>query len=885
MWKHTIHGSNSRIFTRGIRTRTPIKIKLNTTQQQQKTENLTQPPPQPPTPSITKRSKFSTNPTSTTTTSGINEILQKLNFKQPKEIEAELIEKFKHDGMEVDKEFIQNMINESIKEQETLKNYITDPSNTINNVNTQEINRYIDWIITDGTEKLKTQKIDKFKEKVKLRNKLNDFLLNPDHEQSMDPEPLTNAFATVQQLNELNSDVSSSLDHLPILLKELNKFKNTEILESISIDKISSLYQISTQIINLQTREKCIYLCGKLLYKALVKEYGPRARPDIINEKFYIESCIKFNDLKTASQLYTSRLEKDVNVQNQRFWYELGISINISQYSEFNDLQHLDHSIDLVNEIRSKWGYVNNLSLIDCLKRCCLKGNFEDALWFWDEIKLNLAEFGIVEKIKVPETKLYGDNEIDKVFNYYNRIEPIFYDGLIECIFPFLSGKKFNEAMEILNHVYQFDHQFIYYFVENFGKNFRYSGRELFLIYLENNKADELNTFLIDELKPLQNIRCASIEEANIIEEINVYLERLTKLKSKNLSKIKDLHEIIQSGERLGSFDVKAIIKILLQHKSTTSYTLACKIIYQMNDHKLNNINDSILPISTSHIYTEFFQQFLSQSNPRINEINKFLNLMIQYDIKLDQKLANKIIISYINKKLFSEAIKFIETFIFSDNPISVQEIKISKSDSNNLYTAIFLAYYRSISTGMLEKKVTNLRSSSLRYYIRKMMDNKIDNNFTIQESIGALLAYGDYDGLICLIQWYGLNIGDIKFDLVLAIKTKLELSILKAEKYLKLNSTNHNHHPYENKIETYRLNFGIQSLQNDLKIKRDFAWQEVALVVYNYADLFGYKSSFSKDDPFSMLIPDVERVKNRQNFEAALEKSQDYFDLPHWNP
>lgn len=901
---------------RGLRTRSPIKVKIASSKDKdeiQENENINRETKDSR--KILRRSRFDNGLQRGNGIDGsdsVNSIIQQMQFKDPQEIKKELISRFKKDNVDVDDEFIEKMIAESIKEKNLVSEYIKDPSITLSKVSQDEINKYIDWIIEDGSNRIESQQKDGYRRKVELREKLDEFMVN--EQGDSDPETMTKAFTMAQELSILNSE--SSLDKLPIFLTHLSKMSNSELQSSVSLDKYAKLYELSTQIVDLNKRDKCIYLCGKLLYGALLRELGPRARPDPINEKFFIESCIRYEDLDHALALFESRKDKDV--KDERFWYELGVFIHLSRYSknvssdltrqkknegkdedEIND--DLDKAIDLIQDIRNKWGYVHNLVLIDGLKRCCVNGDIESACWFWEEIELNINDLGIVNDIKVPDTKLLDESEKEKVYNYYNRIEPVSYAGLIEIIFSFIGGLNFENGLNILSKVIEIDNNFIYEFVKKFSSQFKYSGRELFLIELENDKLSNENSdkylpvirdYLIDEIKPLQKTRCSSFEEAKLVEDINIYLERLNILKGKNLSKINDLEEIIQSGEKLTSFDVKSLLSILLEHKSATSFQLACRIISQMNEHKSNGVNNSILPVANSYAYTEFCKQFLSQSNPRVKEINQFLDMMIQYDIKLDQTLANKIIISFISKKLYTESIKFIETYLFTENPIAIDKIRLGKPGTKNLWTTAFVAYYKSVVAGSLTNELFKERLQSLHSFIKHMMDEQVDDDFTIQEAIGTLLSYGDFQGTICLLQWYGETINQnrgnlLKFELVLAIKTKLEVSITKAEKYLKRNNKNHNNgnHVYQERIVNYRKEFGIYSLHDDMKDKKDVPWQEVAMIIYKYADLFCYKSTYSRDDPFSMILSDAERYRNKEIFQREIEELLAFYGLPKWEP
>lgn len=872
------------ILTRGVRTRVPIKP-LRKKEEPFSTPTMGQPEQAGPNDKPeNKDPRYTLSKFSKDNTDFVSRIISKMKFKTPDQIKAELSARFEKDGIEVDEEFIDQMITQSTREECSVREYISNPKKAMDKINEEEINSYVDWIINDGFERLQTQKRDLHKRKMELREKLNDFMMN-ENTNTGDPKALTNAFQMAQEMTMLNSD--SSLDKLPILLKHLTKLSNADLQKSVELGKYAALYEISTQLLEDHNRDMCIYLCGKLLYSALGREYGPRARPDAINEKFFIESCMKFDDNDRALELFLSRRDKDV--KNERFWVELGAHVYLSRYSKTGDTKELDSGIELINETRDRWEYTSNILLIDGLKRCCTKGNFEDAEWFWEEIEINIDRHGIVKQIEVPEAKLFDENERNKVFQYYNRVEPLSYDSLLECIFAFIGSMKIEKGIGILTTIATIDNEFTTYFLDKFALQFKYPGRELLLFELENNDKDfdhELRSYLIENISQLHKNRCSSVVEAKILADISIYLERLSLLKNKNLSKINDLQELVNSGEKFTSFDIKSLLKILLDHKSTTSFQIASRLIHLMSEYKLSKNNSGILPPASSHTYSEFFKVFLSHPAQRINELNQFLNMMAQFEIKLDQSLATKIIMSYHSKNLYTEALEFITKYVFSDNPIAVNNVRLGKPGSKNLYTWILLTYYKMILIGEKNSDLVTSRLESLHFFVREMMNRHVDDTYTFQETIGTLLAYGDYQGTICLVQWYGHILGKNKlsFDLMLAIKTKLELSIIKAEKYL-LSENRNLHDSQKTRINNYRREFGIQSLHDDMKTKRDYTWQEVAIVLYQYADLFGYRSTYSKDDPFSMVLSDEQRNLNKDVFDQQLQSLQDFFGIPKWIP
>ena len=916
------------IAIRSIRTRVAIPIKpiekspikepssSSSSSASSINEELVHIPNKSPTNPRLRSSRFASSTQKRQSNNIADNLIQNMKFKDAQTISQELREQFIKDGIDIDDKFIEEMIKESEKEQNIVMNYLENPKNTVNKLKDEEFQMYVEWLINDGFDRINLQQQDLFKKEIELREKLNEFV--KDNNNKEDPDSLTNAFIMTQEMSKIQS--KSALDNLPIFLKHLSTLNNKELQDKISLDQYSKLYEISTQLLESNNRDLCIYLCGKLLYSSLIKNFGNRARPDPINEKFFIESCIKYNDFDRAINLYSTRVEKDV--KDERFWYELGVTIYLNKYT-FNTIDNnnnnnnntkeinnedLNIAIELIQKIIERWGYINNIQLIEGLKACCSRSNFNDAWWFWEEIEINMNEIGVIKEINIPKSKLYDESERNEVFNYYNRVDKVSFNGIIECIFAFMSRLKFDKAIEIMNKAlnYDIDNEFIYQFVKKFTNQFNYSGRELFLFYLEkylkdNNNKDEnkeIYQYLYNEIGLLQKNRCSSIEEAQLLEDINIYLERVSNLKNidpKKIFKVNDFKEILQSGEKLTSFDVKSLIKIILENKSNTSFQLASKIIYQMNNNKINNINDSIFPIANSYVYTELCNKLLSQSKPRVKEINNFLKLMEQYDIKLDPNLVSKIIKSYVSKKLYSESIKFINDYVFSNNRIAIQinynsnQEEIIKEDKK-LYTDIFTAFYKSVKAGSLTKEIYHERLKSLQFFTEKLLKNDlyIDEN-TLQEAMTTFLAYGDYQSVICLIQFYGNKLGNegkLKFKLVLALKTKLEITVAKTAKYITKNDdTSINNEISLNRIAQYRRKFGTLSLSEDIKTQRDYPWQEVATVVYRFAELFGYKATYTKEDPFSLNISDYERQEKQKMFDTKLLELQHLYGLDQWHP
>jgi protein SOV1 len=48
---------------------------------------------------------------------------------------------------------------------------------------------------------------------------------------------------------------------------------------------------------------------------------------------------------------------------------------------------------------------------------------------------------------------------------------------------------------------------------------------------------------------------------------------------------------------------------------------------------------------------------------------------------------------------------------------------------------------------------------------------------------------------------------------------------------------------------------------------------------------LFGFKSTYSKEDPFAIILSDQARNVNRNTFDQELSRLQRFYDLAEWSP
>lgn len=828
-------------FSRGVRTRSKFKISMK---QQPKNDDLEEEisdevskieskvsnafPAK-----ATRRSKF-------TTSNKDDQLKSMLGYKDASEIRAELMERFKNDGVEADAEFIDKMVEESQKEIQVLQKYIQDPKSMKDELTMDEINHFIDWLISDGQKRVLVDSSNTND----LNNELNEMIKSDDQS----PESLVKAF---DLMTELGEDEENSLQRLPQFLYRMTRLRNSDLSSKVPAEKWVELYGISTSIKNDKVRNQCIYLCGKLLYSALIREYGPKMRPDPINEKFYIESLITYEQYPKALELFNSRKEKDV--KDERFWFELGSEVYFA-------MGNIDEGIAIIDEIKDKWGYVNSLLLVKGLKVSISNQNVDDALWFWEEIQMNIDNVGLVNENYIPETQMMDDSTV--VFEYYNRIEPVSWQILNEVIFAFIGNMRFQESFSILNYVHSIDEGYIGYFIESFRTSFDSLGLQLFLNELKDSKTDDIlenvKNSILDGLKGMNDSTSRqSIDETLLMNNILIYLNRLAETNKKNLATINDLREMIKNGAKLTTFDANSLLDVLLQNRSNVGLKLSTELLNALNKNvNKDDDGESLLPKANSNLYNVFCKYLLAYDRPKLKGLDEVLKVMEQSNIPIDESLASSIISKLILNKQYGKAITFIENYVLTENPISVNSIDVSKR-GKSLWNTCLLAFYQLVFIG---KSNIDERNKSLRDFITKIVEYRVEDETVFSDTVGVLLAFNDTPTCIAFITWYGQTFGDVlPSKIVIGIKAKLEERLLKLDSRL-----NEDQRVY---VKQYKEMYGLAKTIKSRTQPENV--ENVIDAIKHYCALFGYESNSFK---VSLDRSDIETEECKRNFENLIK-------------
>lgn len=146
-------------------------------------------------------------------------------------------------------------------------------------------------------------------------------------------------------------------------------------------------------------------------------------------------------------------------------------------------------------------------------------------------------------------------------------------------------------------------------------------------------------------------------------------------------------------------------------------------------------------------------------------------------------------------------------------------------------------------------------------------------------EAMITFLNFGDIPSTICVLEYYGMVMKKpINNDLMLAIKLRLEASIVKMESYL-------NTQELENikpTIDNFREECGLLSLKTDLQADKDYNWRDAAGILIKYMDVLDYEpkvSSFSTNSISS--VTSEKRQQNKDSFERELNELQNSYEIP----
>ncbi|VEU24175.1 DEKNAAC105445 [Brettanomyces naardenensis] len=796
----------------------------------------------------TTRSRFATSNGRSKSTQ-VDSRLTQFQHKSPAQIERELKETFARDGVEYDPLFVQQMIRRS-KQEENIINDTMKGGSALQKVTEEEVTSFIDWLIDDCITRLPDQGVGESEIERGVDEKMEKVMRVKNDDKS-----LIDAFSSVYELaDELRP---SGLSKLKEFLSVISKPDNGEIRKMVPIEKMVKLFEISGQLLDDKLRDECVYLSGNLIYSST------KARADPINEKLYIETLVNHGDFQRALDLYTSRKSKP-DVIDQRFWLEVGIGIYLRMGSDEVEKAEL-----LAREMKDKYGYIHPIVISTFIDRYLRLSRLDKATEWVQEMKEVMDSYGLVDHLEVPGPQLLDDPQ--QVYDYYNRIDPVSYDHVTDCVIDFLKYRQVPEAMEVIMTATRRDRQYLLYLVGYIAENVSYPGREYLLQVLKGSEDGNaegpqfnpaISSFIQSELENFRPTKCSSIEEVIVLDECSFFLTKQLanpKVDSEMKLKISSLISSISIGAKLTSHECKDMMKIILRSNSRKGYTLASKVLSQMNRGlEKEHGEDGMLPPANAHIYLTLVQVFGRRPKPKTREIEELLETMKGLGIPTLTVLANQVVLAYRKGKQYSKALRFIDEYLREG------EEEESFKPTSEFFQNVLVTYREGLmQDGGGEDGNYKFRLEKLRWLFKSILSSpgwKLDEGLC-NEAVMTFMTYGDYASTICVLESYGMEMKkDIGNDLMVAIKLKLEA------KLMKLNLEGE-------EIDQYRRECGILSVRKDLKPDRVNNWRDAAEVIIRYMEATGYGLGGKSSDEV--------KQRSKDEFEGELIELERMYGLP----
>ncbi|KAG7786256.1 hypothetical protein KL910_004289 [Ogataea haglerorum] len=773
--------------------------------------------------------------------------------KPPAQIEREMKHQFEKDDLDYDPEFVQELIQQSQQEEKMYKDILQDPEKA-KEYTAKEMQAFVEWLVSDCEEFLANQDVDTEQRDRELEQTVN-HIINSDPT----PENMAGAFSGME--NIVQGFRRPGVEKLVQFLSMICKKGNEELRKYIPLDSLLRIFNISTQIRDLETRAKCIHMAGNLIYSAT------DARADPINEMFYIESLMKFHKGQTAERLYNSRRGKP-DVAGQRFWNELGVRVYLEN-------RKIGDAEALAAETKQQFHYLHPTICIAFADWYLAKEQFEDAFRWWGELRAVMNSLGLIESLPQPETQLLDDEQL--VYSYHNREDPVTFDHVTELAISFLQWRRYDEAMEILEVTTRRDKQFLFYFMDKFCTSMSFPQREMLRHVLQSSSYHpSMSKFMLSELAGANETR--SLEQAEILDGIVTSLCEIADLNiisPKERIVASSIMDSIKAGQCLTTMECRELFKMLLRIKSKRTYVLATQVLNEMNE-TFERMSGSdrleIFPPVSSHFYLLLVQLFGRQKKPDLAKIEAIMRLMESKGIGMVTLMANQLILTYKKAGRPDRAIEFAQHYMNTNENFQL----------TNDFCKITLSVYRYVQMKSATHKLAyRKRLQEIQDLFRRVcrtpgfdVSLELLNELTL-----TFLKYGDYVSAICALQLYGMVCNkSLEKTTLLLVNDYLEKSFAKMKSKL----TEYENDQMLTRLSQLRETIGFKSLRNLLDNPLDLNWRDAASYIIRYLNVFDFNPN-----PFSLKNHDGHFTSTQENqdaktrFEDLLVKYQEDYQLP----
>ncbi len=809
---------------------------------------------------------------------------RKLVTKPPAQIERELKALFKKDGVEYDPAFVQDIIKRSKTEEEILNDSLKG-GYKLEKIDKENVQTFVSWMIKDcGQRILNPEKKGKDEDTNMETTEPTATTRDTQQYQKLTDALGIDLFETCLQTKELSKQLApSGLEALPGFLEILNHPDSADSRKLVTLEQLMQIFVISGQIDDDKLRNKCLYLTGNLISMAT------SGRADPINEMMYIQALAHYKEFEKAIHLFDSRRHKN-DVSGQRFWLEMGAEIYLRMPND-----HTKVAEQIASEIFTKFHYIHPILQLAFIEKYLALSEWGKAFKWWGRLKNVMNEQGLCEHIPTFESQIVKDPQM--AYDYYNRVEALSFDNVLDVIMDFMKYERLNEMMSVIEAATLRDKRFLLYLTDKLRAKMSYPGREYLCQCFEEDLARQkpkhepvIEEYILSVLNQDRPTILNSKEEAELLDEICSYLS--TQLVSSEMSsrerlKASSLISSLAIGSKITSFDAKNLMKVLFVGHNRKGYDLASRALNYMNT-KLVNIRignkpeRGIFPPANAHLYITLVQLFGRRDKPKLKEIKNLISMMEEYQIPILTVFANQVILTYLKAKQYTKATEFLDKFLGGDDPNSFPQ-------PTSQFVSTTMHLYRSYEANKCQKRspdIERIRLQKLRRLFKILIQTpgwKM-NNKLLTESILTFMTFGDYASAICALEYIGFmennsnDDGIVPNQMILPIKTKLNSSIVKMERHLDEDELGQ----LQPTIKSFRERCGLLSLDSQLLPDKVYNWRDAAAAIIQFEMIFDFnpRPYSLKEQYILSSLPNTTK-KNRHNFESELSRLQKFYDLP----
>ncbi|GME82034.1 unnamed protein product [Ambrosiozyma monospora] len=534
-----------------------------------------------------------------------------------------------------------------------------------------------------------------------------------------------------------------------------------------------------------------IYRAGKLLYSST------DLRLDATYEVFYIQALLLYKDSATARDLFESRLLKGENGRSL-CWLELGVKI-------YWKCGFFKQGVALLETIEKLFdGYVNPVLIQLCACMFLQRGQITEAYKWFRMLRKSVVDKGMVSKNRIEYVTSIDDAQL--LWDRFNKMYHVSHWDVIRCVISCFKHGLGEMAVDLIDCAVNADFGFLEVLMRAIDKKLYYFEKES-LIYQQNEdsfKKSNAVQLIIEHLNQKRNIATQSMEEVEVLKKIINFLKTCSDENLRN-----SIQHKLKYGDRLTIQQTEDLIWLTLRKNSKERFVLYNKIMSELkkSTSRLSELQETGMfpPLNSGH-YLRAIQAISRVKTVPIPTLKKLLENMNQWEIPMDRRIANHLILLFTRGKCYEMADQLILSF-FEDGYLKKSPLSsISKYQSDieiesdykiltRLFNTCLWSYNKMTQSEEFTPDEFHSRQQKLREMIRGFLRDSEGyfDDASLYCSIEALLSGNDEACALALLQYYGTVLErGIPITVLMMIQRKILFSLNKmigklSEKNLKL--------------------------------------------------------------------------------------------------